>query len=43
MDSFRRPFHRAIAKLARDMDGEFLLESRCFFGGGTQLALALGE
>jgi len=40
---FRRPHHRAIARALRAMDAEFLASAGCFFGGGTQLAMALGE
>jgi hypothetical protein len=40
---FRRPHHRAIALALRAVDADFLLGSGCFFGGGTQLAMSLGE
>jgi hypothetical protein len=40
---FRRPHHRAIACALRAMDADFLAGAGCFFGGGTQLAMALGE
>lgn len=40
---FRRPHHEAVARALRAMDSEFLLGAGCFFGGGTQLAMALGE
>jgi hypothetical protein len=40
---FRRPHHRAIAQVLRAFDPDFLAESGCFFGGGTQLAMTLGE
>jgi hypothetical protein len=40
---FRRPHHRAIAQALRAMDSGFLESARCFFGGGTQLAITLGE
>lgn len=43
MRNFRRPFNDALAKLARALDKQFLLESRCFHSGGSQLALTLGE
>ncbi len=43
MPRFKKPFHRAIAKLAQDLDPQFLLDCRCFFGGGTQIALSHGE
>jgi hypothetical protein len=40
---FSRPHHRAIARALRAMDPKFLTEAGCFFGGGTQLAMTLGE
>jgi hypothetical protein len=40
---FRRPHHNAIARILRRIDGDFLLASRCFFGGGTCIALLYGE
>ena len=40
---FRRAHHRLIADLLRSIDSEFLLSAGCFFGGGTQLAMSLGE
>jgi hypothetical protein len=43
MVEFRRPHHRAIARALRAMDADFLASARCFFGGGTQLAMSLGE
>ena len=43
MPELRRPHHRTIAALLRSLDAQFLLEARCFFGGGTCLALMLDE
>jgi hypothetical protein len=43
MPEFRRTHHRAIARVLRAMDAEFLARAGCFFGGGTQLAMTLGE
>lgn len=40
---FRRPHHRTIARALRAMDPVFLADAGCFFGGGTQLAMTLGE
>jgi hypothetical protein len=40
---FHRAHHKAIVRLLRAMDSEFLLRAGCFFGGGTQLAMSLGE
>ncbi len=41
--SFRRPRHRAVAKLLDALDADSLRELGCYFGGGTALALALDE
>jgi hypothetical protein len=43
MAEFRRPSHARVARLLARMDGKFLARARCYFGGGTQLALAYGE
>jgi hypothetical protein len=43
MPEFRRPYHRAVAELLTAFDGDFLRRAECYFGGGTQIALALGE
>src|SRR5438309_7572594 len=40
---FRKAHHRAIAGILQRLDADFLLRSRCFFGGGTCLALLLDE
>jgi len=40
---FQRPEHRTIAQLLHGMDADFLLESRCYFGGGTAIVLHHGE
>jgi hypothetical protein len=40
---FRRPHHRAVARALRAFDPAFLDSAGCFFGGGTQLAMTLGE
>lgn len=40
---FDLPHHQRIAKLLRALDGAFLEKARCYFGGGTAIALALGE
>ena len=41
--TFARPEHQIIADMLRRMDSRLLLESRCFFGGGTAIVLRLGE
>jgi len=43
MRRFRRPFHKAVARVFASMDPAFLLGAHCFFGGGTQVALLLDE
>jgi hypothetical protein len=40
---FERPHHQRIAKLLLALDGAFLEKAQCYFGGGTAIALALGE
>lgn len=43
MPKFRRPQHRLIAQLLQSLNSHFLADCKCFFGGGTQLALSFGE
>ena len=43
MAEFHRPLHRRIADILSRMDGGFLAQAGCYFGGGTQLAMAHGE
>ncbi|MFA6231286.1 MAG: nucleotidyl transferase AbiEii/AbiGii toxin family protein [Rhodanobacter sp.] len=40
---FERPHHQKIAKLLRAMDSNLLTQAKCYFGGGTAIALKLGE
>lgn len=40
--ALRRPHHQAIARILKKLDGDFLLASRCFLGGGTCISL-LGD
>lgn len=40
---FRRPGHRRVLRLLSALDGAFLTESKCYFGGGTRIVLELGE
>ena len=40
---FKRPHHQRIASLLRAMDPDLLLQAKCYFGGGTAIALQLGE
>ena len=43
MREFRRPHHRIIGALLGALDGDFLEEAHCYFGGGTCIALLHGE
>jgi len=40
---FKRPHHQRILSVLTDMDTDFLVATHCCFGGGTCLALRLGE
>ncbi len=40
---FHRAVHQRVATVLSRMDADFLAEAACFFGGGTQLAMAHGE
>lgn len=40
---FERVHHQKIAKLLRAMDSDLLTRAKCYFGGGTAIALKLGE
>lgn len=41
--TYRRPFHRLVARALAMLDGDLLAETGCLFGGGTRSVLALGE
>jgi hypothetical protein len=43
MPNWKRPAHRRVAEILGNLDAEFLLRAHCYFGGGTQIALANGE
>jgi hypothetical protein len=43
MRDYVRPHHRTVAHLLARLNGTLLARARCFFGGGTQLAMAFGE
>jgi hypothetical protein len=43
MSDYRRARHRTIAHVLAALDGVFLESTKCYFGGGTRLALDLGE
>lgn len=40
---FERPHHQKIVQLLRAMDSDLLTRAKCYFGGGTAIALKLGE
>lgn len=40
---FERAHHRHIARVLESLDGALLRERRCYFGGGTAMALRHGE
>jgi Nucleotidyl transferase AbiEii toxin, Type IV TA system len=40
---FSRPHHQRIFKILSALDVEFLLQSECYFGGGTAIVMLLGE
>lgn len=43
MPEYRRPHHRLVSRALNSMDASFLVRSECYFGGGTLLAMTLGE
>lgn len=43
MPDFRKRHHQIVAGVLRRMNGPLLAEARCYFGGGTQLAMTYGE
>jgi hypothetical protein len=40
---FRRPHHRKVAHVLQAMDAELLRRAKCYFGGGTAIAMLLDE
>ena len=40
---FKRPHHQKIASLLGAMNADFLRNAKCYFGGGTAIALLLDE
>jgi hypothetical protein len=40
---FERPHHQRIATILRSMNSDLLMRAKCYFGGGTAIALKLGE
>ena len=43
MYEFKRERHRRIWRALEAFDADFLTRARCYFGGGTRIAIALGE
>jgi len=43
MLQFNRPEHRAVATALRAMEHDLLMTCACWFGGGTEIVLDLGE
>jgi hypothetical protein len=43
MPAFDRPEHQAVAAARAVMDHDWLTQCRCWFGGGTEIVLDLGE
>lgn len=41
--SFERDHHTAILIALRALDGDYLMKTKCYFGGGTAIVLELGE
>lgn len=40
---YTRPRHHAVDRVLAALDGEFLAQAQCFFGGGTRVVLELKE
>ena len=40
---FRRPWHRLVWRVLESLNGVLLASTKCYFGGGTRIALELGE
>ena len=43
MSEFKRPGHRLVMRALAALDADFLAHAKCYFGGGTRIALALAE
>jgi len=41
--SFRRPWHRLVWQVLESLNSDLLARARCWFGGGTRVAMELGE
>ena len=40
---FRRPWHRRVQRVIESLNSGLLSSAKCYFGGGTRIAMALGE
>jgi hypothetical protein len=40
---YKRPRHRLVMQILAALDADFLARAKCYFGGGTRIALALAE
>ena len=40
---FHRPWHRLVWQVLESLNSDLLSSAKCYFGGGTRIALALGE
>ena len=40
---FSRPWHRLVWKVLESLNGDLLARAKCWFGGGTRVAMELGE
>jgi len=43
MSEIKRARHRLVMQVLAALDAEFLARAECYFGGGTRIAMALGE
>lgn len=43
MAEYQRPRHRAVGRILDRLDARVLREAKCYFGGGTRIALELNE
>ena len=43
MPEWTQPHHAKVMRILRMMNPEFLMDARCFFGGGTRIVMELGE
>ena len=41
--NFRRPWHRLVWQVLESLNSDLLARARCWFGGGTRVAMELGE